>query len=72
LVALSLYKIRAFLENGLRLRTACDLECVAINVKRPQGYELPTIDTLQQALPQLINAARGDAGFEVTTVTYRK
>ena len=72
LVALALYKIRAFLENGLRLRTACDLDCEAISVKRPQGFELPTLDTLQQALPQLINAAKDDAGFEVTTVTYRK
>lgn len=72
LVGLALYKIRAFLENGLRLRTACDLECEAITIKRPQGFDLPELDDLEQSLPDLINAARTDAGFEVTTVTYRK
>lgn len=72
LVGLALYKIRAFLENCLRLRTACDLECGRITVKRPQGFGLPELDDLEQALPGLIDAARADAGFEVTTITYRK
>jgi CRISPR-associated protein Csb1 len=70
LVALALYKIRAFLERGLRLRTACDLECDGLEVQRPQGFELPTLDALAQALPGLIDAARADAGFQTTTVTY--
>lgn len=70
LVALALYKVRAFLEHGLRLRTACDLECDGIEVKRPQGFELPTLTDLEQALPGLINGAKSDAHFEVTTVTY--
>ncbi len=70
LVGLALYKIRAFLEHGLRLRTACDLECEAITVKRPQGFDLPELDNLEQALPGLIDAASADASFEVTTVTY--
>ena len=35
LVDLALYKIHRFLEIGLRLRTACDLDLVAINVTRP-------------------------------------
>lgn len=72
LVALALYKIRAFLENGLRLRTACDLECDGITVKRPAGFDLPALSDLQAALPGLIEAAKPDAGFEVTTITYRK
>lgn len=72
LVALALYKIRAFLENGLRLRTACDLECYDITIKRPAGFDLPALSDLQAALPSLIEAAKPDAGFEVTTVTYRK
>ncbi len=70
LVAIALYKICAFLEHGLRLRTACDLECDGIEVQRPQGFELPTLDGLKQALPSLIGKAKADAGFEVTTVTY--
>ncbi len=70
LVALALYKIRAFLAYGLRLRTACDLECEAIEIQRPEGFELPTLAELEQALPVLIQAARPDAGFEVTTMTY--
>ena len=70
LVALALYKIRAVLEYGLRLRTACDLECDGIEIQRPAGFDLPTLSALEQALPNLINSAKPDAKFEVTTVTY--
>ncbi|HET7306190.1 MAG TPA: type I-U CRISPR-associated RAMP protein Csb1/Cas7u [Gammaproteobacteria bacterium] len=72
LVGLALYKIRAFLETGLRLRTACDLEYQDIEIKRPNDFELPKLDDLKQALPGLIQAASADANFEQTTVTYRK
>lgn len=70
LVALSLYKIRAFLDTGLRLRTACDLECEALVVQRPSGFRVPTLDELAKALPELITAAAVDAKFEIATVTY--
>lgn len=72
LVALALYKIRAFLESGLRLRTACDLECEGVEVQRPTGFDLPTLDTLEHALPELINTANEVAQFTQTIVTYRK
>lgn len=72
LVALALYKIRAFLEKGLRLRTACDLECGEIAIRRPEGFVLPELGDLETKLPGLIEAAKSDAGFDVTTVTYRK
>lgn len=72
LVALALFKIRKFLETGLRLRTACDLECESINVKRPEGCEFPTLQSLTDALPALINKAKGEAGFEQITISYRK
>jgi CRISPR-associated protein Csb1 len=72
LVALALYKVSASLERGLRLRTACDLECDGIEIQRPTGFDLPTLGTVEQVLPGLINAAKRDADFEVTTVTYRK
>ncbi len=70
LVALALYKIRAFLEYGLRLRTACDLECDGIEIQRPTGFELPALADLEQVLPGLISVAKPDARFEVTTVVY--
>lgn len=70
LVALSLYKIRAFLDTGLRLRTACDLECEGLDVQRPRGFQVPTLDALGHALPDLIDAASADAQFQSTTVTY--
>lgn len=70
LVALALFKILAFLEHGLRLRTACDLECIGVEVQRPHDFELPTLDQLERELPGLIKAAQSEAKFESTTVTY--
>lgn len=70
LVALALYKIRAFLDTGLRLRTACDLECERLEVQRPNGFQVPTLEVLAQALPDLIKAAAAEANFQSTTVTY--
>ncbi len=70
LIALALYKIRAFLEHGLRLRTACDLECVGLDVQRPNGFEVPTLGSLEQAMPGLISAAKPEAKFVETAVTY--
>lgn len=70
LVVLALFKIRRFLDTGLRLRTACDLDCTGIEVQRPAGFELPQLNELSDALPKLIS----DSGveFKTTTVTYRK
>ncbi len=74
LVALSLFKIQKFLRDGLRLRTACDLEPVgAIVVKRPEGFSLPTLDVLEKELPALIKAAsQSFANPVVTEVKYTK
>lgn len=75
LMALAMYKIRRFLETGLRLRTACDLDLESLDVTRPSGFELPTTDVLEQALPSLVDAAATSGLFNsepVTTVTYRK
>jgi len=55
LVALALFKILRFLRDGLRLRTACDLELDgSVQVKRPAGFALPTLQELEPALPSLI------------------
>ncbi len=75
LVGLALFKIVKFLNEGLRLRTACDLDVVAVCVTRPKGFHLPDLAALTGELPTLIEqvAAAGAFGTErVLTVTYRK
>ncbi len=74
LVALALYKIERFLRDGLRLRTACDLEpSGAPRVKRPEGYELPSLDELENDLPKMVKAcAKHFANPAVTRVRYEK
>jgi CRISPR-associated protein Csb1 len=54
LVALAIYKMLAFLDGNLRLRTACDLEVVSVRVTKPEGYALPSLADVREALPRLI------------------
>ncbi len=75
LTALALYKITAFLERPMRLRTACDLEVAAPPVvKRPDDFVLPTFSELQKALPAWIAECKdlfhGERG--ITRVKYQK
>lgn len=74
LVALALFKIQRFLRNGLRLRTACDLEPVGeLTVQRPAEFKLPTLQELEGELPGLIRAASpGFATPAVTTVNFEE
>jgi CRISPR-associated protein Csb1 len=75
LIALALYKIRRFLEEGLRLRTACDLDLMEVKASRPKDFALPERADLESALPGLIGdvAARGLFNDPpALTVTYRK
>lgn len=75
LIALALFKIRKFLVEGLRLRTACDLDVERITVTRPEGFELPRLDDLETELPGLIEAVGASGLFgesRVLTVEYRK
>jgi CRISPR-associated protein Csb1 len=56
LIALALFKIRRFLADGLRLRTACDLEPKGEpKVTRPNGFSLPDLKDLESALPSMID-----------------
>lgn len=57
LIALGLYKIRRLLSLPFRPRTACDLESSELRVKRPDGFDLPELEALEKALPDLIKAA---------------
>jgi len=74
LIALSLFKIRRFLNEGLRLRTACDLELVGdLAVKKPAGYQVPSLEEIEKSLPSLIKAVADAKAFAdpvVTSVTF--
>ncbi len=75
LIALALFKIQKFLAEGLRLRTACDLDLVEHRVTRPEAFALPSLDVLCDELPQLIEAVAQKGRFHdprVLTVTYQK
>ena len=75
LIAMALFKVRRFFVEGLRLRTACDLDVHEIAVTRPGSFELPSLDDLAAELPALIEAVGGQGRFgesRVLTVTYRK
>lgn len=60
LVLLALYKLRALVDGGLRLRTACDLEVATddIQATRPTGFALPTLGALTDALRTAIDACK--------------
>lgn len=73
LVALALWKIQRFLRDGLRLRTACDLQAKAIRATQPEGWAIPSLDELERALPGLVKeAASVFADPPVTQVAYEK
>ena len=75
LTALSLFKIRKFFDEGLRLRTACDLDLVEIRVTRPEAFVLPSLGMLADELPGLIETVAQQGLFNeprVLTVHYQK
>ena len=70
LIAISLFKIQRFLRDGLRLRTACDLDLDGdLIVQRPAGFTIPSLDELEKMLPGLIAKVFGEKN-NFTTVTY--
>jgi CRISPR-associated protein Csb1 len=58
LVALSLWKVRRFLDSTMRLRSACELELIdganSINCKRPREFVFPAGDDLAKTIGSLI------------------
>ncbi len=60
MLALALFKIRRFLSQGLRLRTACDLEtCGELQVTRPKdGFTVPPEDDLLKECNSLIGRCK--------------
>ena len=75
LITLALYKIRSFLVEGLRLRTACDLDLVDdVTATRPDGFTVPALATLVDELPGIIQAVADRELFNeprAVTVTFR-
>jgi CRISPR-associated protein Csb1 len=69
LYALAVYKIQAFLDRGLRLRTACDFQMTEVAVTRPEGMSLPSEDEATAALRELIPAAAKEGSFAKPAVT---
>jgi CRISPR-associated protein Csb1 len=62
LTVLSLWKVRKFLDSTMRLRSACELEidekAGGVQVKRPDGFTLPSADELTGELKQLIGKCK--------------
>lgn len=70
LVLLSLYKLRALADEGLRLRTACDLQVAAPDIEAtvPAGWQLPGLSELTHGVKVAI--ARCSDRMEVSEVSY--
>jgi len=71
LITLSLYKIQKLLRDGLRFRTACDLEVESAPIiKSPNnGFSIPPISDLENELKNLISASKNNfADPPITTV----
>ena len=61
LVTLAMFKIRRFLEVGLRLRTACDLDLMSLTVTRPvDGFEFPALSDLASQVAGLLTANKAN------------
>ncbi|WP_419948233.1 type I-U CRISPR-associated RAMP protein Csb1/Cas7u [Candidatus Palauibacter sp.] len=76
LILLGLFKIQRFLGEGLRLRTACDLDVVGdVVVTRPAEFRLPTLAEIEAEIPTLVQSIGNAGSFgaaRVLTVTYEK
>ena len=73
LVTLSLWKVRRFLETGLRLRTACDLELTndpVVTRPKDSTWRLPSTEELTTNLKRLIPTLKTRLGPSPLDVTY--
>ena len=70
LIDLALWKIRKFLESGMRLRTACDLQIKdEPNTTHPEGFTLPDMSKLDAKIKESISKCKEHLPGS-TTVTY--
>lgn len=70
MILLALYKLRALLDSGLRLRTACDFRVATdrIAATLPDGFALPSLGEIADSLRPAIAACAGR--MTVTTVSF--
>ncbi|MBF8378401.1 type I-U CRISPR-associated protein Cas7 [Alicyclobacillus mali] len=71
LILFALYKIQHFLDEGLRLRTACDFDVKHVEVLRPARFQLPTADEIDRELPGLIERLRAEGLFAAENLRVR-
>jgi len=77
LTALSLWKVRKFLDSNMRLRSACELELVGGEVacrykdaeRKDHEFPLPAADALAGALKELISKCAAQSLFAEPVVT---
>lgn len=76
LIALALYKIRRFLDEGLRLRTACIFEVSSDwSATKPDSFKLPDRTEIENTLPELIQSVANEKLFSdprITQITWSK
>jgi CRISPR-associated protein Csb1 len=73
LTAFSMFKIQSFLKDWLHLRSACDLEIEGkINIKKPIGFEIPSLEDINSELPRLIRDVPDFINPPKTEVRYDK
>lgn len=71
LILLGQWKIARLVEDGLRLRTACDFEVVKVHVTRPEDYRLPDTQSLASRISTLIaESASHFASPPVTVIAW--
>lgn len=66
LTLLAVWELRSLLDGPLRLRTACDLEVEDLSVRRPDGFTLPSLAELEDAV-RGCDAVFGEPGAHVAT-----
>ena len=75
LILFALFKIQRLLAEGLRFRTACDLDVVDMRLTRPSNFEMPSLAVIENELPSLIRDIGSSGQFgdtRILTVTYEK
>ena len=75
IILLALFKILRLLSEGLRFRTACDLDLISLDVIRPTEFEMPELQAVEDELPRLINQIGNSGTFgrtPVRSVIYEK
>lgn len=70
LILLALYKLRALIDGGIRLRTACDLQVKDHNISAtvPLGWDLPQLEDLEEDVKSAIGKCKSQ--MTVTCVTF--